>query len=152
MGTKKLAAILAFVSLGVPALAQAPALYPYQDRSQPHFFTGEKLLSLCTGDIATAKGLVGGDVCMGYITGVVDASTGMETHAATPTGTILLPLCLPPEISRIEIVQGIVVKFMEEHRQALDEPAVYLVHNALASFACKSGWPDGISPPSKKVQ
>jgi hypothetical protein len=124
----------------------APALSQEREWVQPHFFTGEKLLRACNADMSDG---VSTGVCLGYITGVVDASSGIDTHAVKEDGTVLLPLCLPESISNNGILKDIVVKYMREHPAGLQKPAVYLVQGALSSFGCKTGWPDGIHPPNK---
>jgi hypothetical protein len=113
---------------------------------QPHFFTGAELLRGCNADIADG---VSTGICLGYITGVVDASTGAEIHAVLDDGTIVLPLCLPEGVNDNTVLKDIVTNFMRKHPERLKDPAVYLVRTALKSFGCKTGWPVGIVPPKK---
>lgn len=112
----------------------------------PHFLTGEDLNRACQEN----RESVSGGMCLGYITGVVDASTGVEVHAVLEDGTNVLPLCLPDSISSSEILRDIVAKSMKDHPERLKNPAASVVRAAFQSFGCKSGYPNGVIPPTKK--
>jgi hypothetical protein len=140
---------LLLLSIGFASLLGfcAPLMSQQQEWMQPHFFTGAELLRGCDADISDG---VSTGVCLGYITGVVDSSTGVETHAVLEDGTVILPLCLPDSLNNNQILRDIVTNFMRQHPDRLKQPAVQLIHMALKSFGCKTGWPVGVLPPTKK--
>jgi hypothetical protein len=138
------------LSLGILILFVAKSQSSQETWTQPHFFNGTQLNQACETDMGTIGGGVGVGVCLGYIIGVVDAYSGVEAHAVSEDGSPILPLCLPDSMSTTKVVEDIVVDFMKQHPESLKNPATSVVIGAMRSFACKTGWPNGLIPPNKR--
>jgi hypothetical protein len=91
---------------------------------QPAFaLDGKDLAEVC----ADKEMLVKRGVCIGYITGVAESIS----RVAPASG-----FCGPDNLTPTEL-ETVVVKYLDQHRQSLDQPAVNLVWQALvAAWPC----------------
>lgn len=96
--------------------------------------TGSELLRNCKGDYPAPLNYVVEMQCMGYVSGVLD---GIQLN------TKICPeskfICSPDEGLTVEQLTKIVIKYLEEHPEDLQEEAKVLVIIALAkAFPCKN--------------
>ncbi|HYB10827.1 MAG TPA: Rap1a/Tai family immunity protein [Alphaproteobacteria bacterium] len=92
------------------------------------FLTGKALLSLC--EDKTPHGYNPG-ICIGYISGASDQLDGLKGSALPD-----LNYCLPSTASTGEL-REVVVNFLKQHPERLDQQASFLIFDALTrAYAC----------------
>ena len=112
-------AIFTIIGLGLGVCGNADAA---------EFMTGKSLLHVC--EDSSPNGPSAG-ICIGYVSGASDQLDGMK-------GTVLpqLNYCLDKTVTTSQL-RSLVVKYLRNHPESLDQAASYLIYDALTdAYPC----------------